>query len=136
MLVLSGCVRLSSTEFVGVHLDLPDHLMKKYNIIDPKKPREYPDLHPDVMIPKKHDTSRTKTEGDIPRVPEEDMHVETISDDEWHRDEWHDYDALKMHNYHYNVDKNAEKVDAAKSKEQIQNELFLREGETPTPEQL
>lgn len=71
---------------------MPDHLAAKYNIIDPTKVyREIPKIEPHLFVPKPRDTLRTKTEEDIPRVPEHKIHSEEIPENEFNRVEEHDY---------------------------------------------
>ena len=97
--------------FAEVHTVLPEHLLAKYNIIDPTKQyREIPRIEPHLFVPRARDTLRSKTEDDIPRIPEHKIDSETIPDSEFNRVEEHDYQALAEHRKIFSLDLARNKV--------------------------
>lgn len=81
-----------------VKKEIPEHLRKKYGLIDPTKQRHTPpDIDLSMHKPKPKDPSRKKTHDEIPRVPDKDIHEEDIPHTEHNHHELHVNDAMREH---------------------------------------
>ena len=63
-----------------VRKEIPEHLQKKFGLIDPKAPdnRVVPEIKPEHLVPPKRDVMRKKGTDEIPRVPEDEIDVEEV----------------------------------------------------------
>ena len=74
VLLILGVLGISCTNAYA-RKEIPEHLMKKYGLIDPKVDnRVIPDIKPEDFKPQVRDVKRKKTEHEIPRV--KDIHEE------------------------------------------------------------
>ena len=78
---------------------VPEHLIKKYQTVDPTKDlRVQPDIKPEDIPVYIRDPNRLKSTYEIPRVPDDKIHLELIPDNEFHHSQDHINDALNVHN--------------------------------------
>ena len=81
-----------------VKKEIPEHLKKKYGLIDPTKQRQpKPDFDHTQHKPKPKDPTRSKSHDEIPRVPDKDIHEEEIPHDEHNHIDHHVNDAMRDH---------------------------------------
>ena len=109
---------------VQVYDELPNHLIKKYGIVDPGKveKRDIPIIDPANLVPKPRITRRYKSHDEIPRIDESKIVSEIIPEDEMLRNEAHDWKAIKNHRYYYQIEL---KKDEAVQQEQM-NEISMQ----------
>ena len=90
--------------------------MKKYGMIDPKnQPKiENPKIKPEDLKPQVKNSKRRKEEHEIPRVPEDEIHVEDVGHDEIKHDPEH-------------IEEASREIKIKMLKQQIEDEKRLRD---------